>query len=104
MIDLPPGTGDEPFSVLKLLPDMDSVIIVTILSDFSQTVVGKSITFSLQLDIPVIGVIENICGFVCPDCGKVIHIFKKGGGRKVAKEYSVPFLGSIPLEPRVCEA
>lgn len=104
LIDLPPGTGDEPLSVLKLLPDMDGVVIVTIPSDVSQTVVGKSITFSRELNVPVIGVIENMSGFICPDCGKETQIFKKGGGKKIAREHAVPFLGSIPLDPRVCEA
>jgi len=104
LIDLPPGTGDEPLSVLKLLPEMDGVVIVTIPSEVSQNVVGKAITFSRQLKVPVIGVVENMSGFVCPECGKETHIFKKGGGEKVAQEYSVPFLGSIPLDPRVCEA
>jgi ATP-binding protein involved in chromosome partitioning len=103
-IDLPPGTGDEPLSVLKLLPEMDGVVIVTIPSDVSQTVVGKSISFSRQLNVPVIGIIENMSGFVCPDCGKKTPIFRTGGGEKVAKEYSVQFLGKIPLDPRVCEA
>ena len=104
LIDLPPGTGDEPLSVLKLLPEMDGVVIVTIPSEVSQTVVRKSITFSRQLNVPVIGIIENMSGFICPDCGKVTDIFKSGGGEKVAQEYSVPFLGKIPLDPRVCEA
>ena len=104
LIDLPPGTGDEPLSVMKLLPEMDGVVIVTIPSEVSQTVVGKSITFSRQLNVPVIGIIENMSGFVCPDCGKVTDIFKSGGGKKFAQEYSVPFLGKIPLDPRVCEA
>lgn len=104
LIDLPPGTGDEPLSVLKLLPEMDGVVIVTIPSMVSQNVVGKAITFARQLNVPVIGIVENMSGFVCPDCGKKTHIFKKGGGEKVAQEYSVPFLGSIPLDPRVCEA
>ena len=103
-IDLPPGTGDEPLSVLKCLPEMDGVVIVTIPSEVSQNVVGKAITFSRQLNVPVIGVVENMSGFVCPDCGKETHIFRTGGGEKVAQEYSVPFLGSIPLDPRVCEA
>jgi len=104
LIDLPPGTGDEPLSVLKLLPEMDGVVIVTIPSEVSQNVVGKAITFSRQLNVPIIGIVENMSGFVCPDCGKETHIFKSGGGEKVAQEYSVPFLGSIPLDPRVCEA
>ena len=104
LIDLPPGTGDEPLSVLKLLPDLDGVVIVTIPSEVSQTVVGKSITFSRQLNVPVIGIIENMSGFICPDCGKETHIFRIGGGEKVAQEYAVHFLGSIPLDSRVCES
>ena len=103
-IDLPPGTGDEPLSVMQLLPDMDGVVIVTIPSEVSQNVVGKAITFSRQLKVPVIGIIENMNGFVCPECGAESHIFKTGGGKKVSQEYSVPFLGSIPIDPRICEA
>jgi ATP-binding protein involved in chromosome partitioning len=102
-IDLPPGTGDEPLSVMQLLPEMDGVVIVTIPSEVSQIVVGKAITFSKQLNIPVIGIIENMSGFVCPECGKETNIFKMGGGEKVSQEYSVPFLGRIPLDPRICE-
>jgi ATP-binding protein involved in chromosome partitioning len=104
LIDLPPGTGDEPLSVLKLLPDMDGVVIVTIPSEVSQTVVGKAITFSRQLKVPVIGIVENMSGFVCPECGTEAHIFRTGGGEKFSKEFFVPFLGTIPLDPRICEA
>ncbi|MCW4033740.1 MAG: Mrp/NBP35 family ATP-binding protein [Candidatus Bathyarchaeota archaeon] len=103
-IDLPPGTGDEPLSVLKLLPEMDGVVIVTIPSEVSQNVVEKAITFSRQLNVPVIGIVENMSGFVCPECGTKTHIFKTGGGEKVANAFNVPFLGRIPLDPRVCEA
>jgi ATP-binding protein involved in chromosome partitioning len=103
-IDLPPGTGDEPLSVLKLLPDMDGVVIVTIPTEVSQNVVEKAITFSRQLKVPIIGIIENMSGFVCPDCGKVTNIFKTGGGEKIAKQFDVPFLGKIPLDQRVCDA
>ena len=104
LIDLPPGTGDEPLSVLKLLPEMDGVVIVTIPSEVSQNVVVKAITFSRQLNVPVIGIVENMSSVVCPDCGKETRIFRTGGGEKVAQESSVPFLGSIPIDPRVCEA
>jgi ATP-binding protein involved in chromosome partitioning len=104
LIDLPPGTGDEPLSVMQLLPDMDGVVIVTIPSEVSQNVVGKAITFSRQLKVPVIGIIENMSGFVCPECGAETHIFKTGGGERVSQEYSVPFLGSVPLDSRICEA
>jgi ATP-binding protein involved in chromosome partitioning len=101
-IDLPPGTGDEPLSVMQLLPDMDGVIIVTIPSEVSQVVVKKAVTFARQLNIPVIGIIENMSGFVCPKCGTETNIFKVGGGQKIAEDLSVPFLGSIPIDPEIC--
>lgn len=102
-IDLPPGTGDEPLSVMQLLPDMDGVVIVTIPSEVSQIVVKKAVTFSRQLNMPVIGIVENMGGFVCPKCGTKIDVFRSGGGQKIADELKVPFLGSIPLDVRICE-
>jgi len=101
-IDLPPGTGDEPLSIMQLIPEMDGVVIVTIASEVSQIVVKKAVTFSRKLGIPVIGVIENMSGFVCPKCGAEIDIFKVGGGRKISEDLSVPFLGSIPIDPEIC--
>ncbi len=103
LIDLPPGTGDESLSVMQLLPEMDGVVIVTIPSEVSQIVVKKAVTFARQLKIPIIGIVENMSGFVCPKCGEESNIFKSGGGRKVAEDLKVPFLGSIPLDPRICE-
>ena len=101
-IDLPPGTGDEPLSIMQLIPEMDGVVIVTIASEVSQIVVKKAVTFSRKLGIPVIGVIENMSGFVCPKCGTEIDIFKVGGGKKIAEDLSVPFLGRIPIDPEIC--
>jgi ATP-binding protein involved in chromosome partitioning len=101
-IDLPPGTGDEPLSIMQLIPEMDGVVIVTMASEVSQIVVKKAVTFSKKLGIPVIGVIENMSGFVCPKCGTNIDIFKAGGGKKIADDLSVPFLGSIPIDPEIC--
>ena len=103
LIDLPPGTGDEPLSVMQLLPEMDGNVIVTIPSEVSQIVVKKAVTFSRKLNIPVIGVIENMSGFICPNCGARVNIFRVGGGEKIAKELNVPFLGSIPIDPEICE-
>jgi ATP-binding protein involved in chromosome partitioning len=103
LIDLPPGTGDEPLSVMQLLPEMDGVVIVTIPSEVSQIVVKKAVTFARQLKIPVIGIIENMSGLVCPKCGVEINLFKTGGGEKIAEEMKAPFLGKIPLDPRICD-
>ena len=102
-VDLPPGTGDEPLSVAQLLPEMDGVVIVTIPSEVSQIVVKKAVTFARKLGLPIIGIVENMSGFVCPKCGAKIDIFRSGGGRKIAEELSVPFLGSIPIDEKVCE-
>jgi ATP-binding protein involved in chromosome partitioning len=101
-IDLPPGTGDEPLSIMQLIPEMDGVVIVTIPSEVSQIVVKKAVTFSRKLNIPVIGIIENMSGFICPKCGAEIEIFKVGGGKKIAKDLKVPFLGKIPIDPAIC--
>ena len=101
-IDLPPGTGDEPLSVMQLLPDMDGVVIVTIPSEVSQIVVKKAVTFAKQLNIPVIGIVENMSGFVCPKCGEEVDIFKAGGGKKIAEDLAVPYLGKIPIDPEIC--
>jgi ATP-binding protein involved in chromosome partitioning len=102
-IDLPPGTGDEPLSVMQLIPELDGVIIVTIPSEVSQIVVKKAVTFAKKLNIPVLGIIENMSGFVCPNCGKEIDIFKVGGGKRISEELNIPFLGKIPLDPKVCQ-
>ena len=102
-IDLPPGTGDEPLSVMQLIPEMDGVVIVTIPSEVSQIVVKKAVTFARKMDIPIIGIIENMSGFVCPKCGTKIDILKMGGGRKIAEDLMIPFLGRIPIDPEICE-
>lgn len=102
-IDLPPGTGDEPLSIMQLIPEMDGVVIVTIPSEVSQIVVKKAVTFSKKLNIPIIGIIENMSGFVCPKCGAETNIFKVGGGQKIAEDLAVPFLGSIPIDPEICQ-
>ncbi|MEM2926570.1 MAG: Mrp/NBP35 family ATP-binding protein [Candidatus Bathyarchaeia archaeon] len=104
LIDLPPGTGDEPLSVVQLIPDMDGTIIVTIPSEASKRVVKKAISFARELRVPIIGIIENMSGFVCPKCGAEVDVFKRGGGLAMAQELSVPFLGSIPLDPSICIA
>jgi ATP-binding protein involved in chromosome partitioning len=103
-IDLPPGTGDEPLSIAQLLPEMDGVIIVTIPSEVSQVVVKKAATFAKRLGMPIIGVVENMSGFLCPRCGAKIDIFQSGGGKRMADELSIPFLGSIPIDQKISQA
>jgi ATP-binding protein involved in chromosome partitioning len=100
-IDLPPGTGDEPLSIAQLLPEIDGVVIVTMPSELSRAVVKKAITFAQRLGLPIIGVVENMSGFVCPNCGEKIDIFQSGGGKKMAEETGTQFLGSIPIDPQV---
>ena len=102
LIDLPPGTGDEPLSVMQLLPEMDGVIIVTMPSEVSEVVVKKAVTFARQIGVPIIGIVENMSGFVCPKCGAKIDIFKTGGGKRIAESLSVPYLGSIPIDAEIC--
>ena len=101
-IDLPPGTGDEPLSIMQLIPELDGVVIVTLPSEVSQIVVKKAVTFAKQLNIPVIGIIENMSSLVCPKCGEEIHVFNIGGGKRISEDLSVPFLGAIPIDPQVC--
>jgi ATP-binding protein involved in chromosome partitioning len=102
-IDVPPGTGDEPLSVMQLIPDMDGTVIVTIPSEVSGDVVRKAVSFSRQMKIPVIGIIENMSGFICPKCGAEVNIFGAEGGRRIAEDLKVPFLGRIPIDPEICE-
>lgn len=104
IIDFPPGTGDEPLSIAQLIPKCDGAIIVTTPQDLSVNDVRKCINFCRQLNVPVLGVIENMSGLVCPNCKMVIDIFKSGGGEKMAAEMGVPFLGKVPIEPQIVEA
>jgi ATP-binding protein involved in chromosome partitioning len=102
-IDAPPGTGDEPLTAMQLIPDMDGTIIVTIPSEVSEEVVKKAVSFSRKMGIPVIGIVENMSGFTCPKCGEKINILGVGGGKRLAEELDVPFLGQIPIDPEICE-
>ncbi len=103
LIDLPPGTGDEALTVLQLLQDINGVVIVTMPNEVSGQVVEKSVTFAKQLKAPVIGLIENMSYLICPHCGDRIDLFGEGIAEKVAKSMDVPFLGAIPLDPRVAK-
>jgi ATP-binding protein involved in chromosome partitioning len=101
IIDSPPGTGDEPLSIAQLIKDMDGVIIVTTPQEVALLDSRKAVNFARQLNVPVLGIVENMSGFVCPHCGKNTDLFKTGGGERAAKEMNVPFLGKIPIEPEI---
>jgi len=104
IIDFPPGTGDEPLSVAQLIPGMDGAVIVTTPQNLSLNDVRKCISFCGQVSVPVLGVVENMSGLVCPNCKTIINVFKAGGGEKMAGEMGVPFLGRIPMDPQIVEA
>jgi len=94
----PPGTGDEPLSVIQTAKP-DAAIIVTTPQDVATFDVRKSIDFCSKLNLPVLGIIENMSGFICPHCGKETAIFSKGGGKRMAEELGITFLGSVPIDP-----
>ena len=98
VIDCPPGTGDEPLSVVQLIPEPSGAVIVTTPQELSLSDVRRSIKFCGALNLPVLGVIENMSGFVCPHCGERTELFGSGGGEEMAEEMGVPFLGKIPIE------
>ncbi len=104
LIDLPPGTGSATLNLMQYIRDLDGVVVVTIPSDVSQGVAKRAITQCLQAGVRILGVVENMSGFVCPTCQREVNILKIGGGEKLAKELGVPFLGNIPLDPIICNA
>ena len=98
VVDCPPGTGDEPLSIVQFLGKADGAVIVTTPQLLSVVDVRKCLTFCRQLDLPVLGIIENMSGFVCPHCNQRTDIFSSDGGQQMAKDFTVPFLGSIPID------
>jgi Mrp family chromosome partitioning ATPase len=101
IVDCPPGTGDEPLSVLQMLgPDAEAVIVTTA-QGVAIDDVRRSVTFCRQVGNPVFGIVENMSGFVCKHCSEVQDIFGSGGGEKLATEMGVNFLGRIPIDPEV---
>jgi len=101
IVDLPPGTGDEPLSIAQLIPKADGSIVVTTPQEVALLDSRKSVNFSKSLKLPVIGIIENMSGMICPHCGERIDLFKIGGGKKAAEDLDVPFLGAVPIDPKV---
>ncbi len=100
VIDAPPGTGDEPLSVAQTIPNVKAVVVTTP-QKVALADVRKSINFCKAVKVEIIGVVENMSGFVCPHCNQTVDIFKSGGGEELARELDLPFLGKIPMDPKV---
>lgn len=100
VIDLPPGTGDAPLSLSQLIP-LSGVVIVTTPQDVALQDVAKGIGMFKQLEVPIVGVIENMSAFVCPGCGARHELFGSGGGQRMADTFAIPLLGQVPLQPNV---
>lgn len=103
LVDAPPGTGDEPLTVAQTLDDAEAIIVTTP-QEISLADVRKSINFCRQVNMKMLGVVENMSGQVCPHCGEQVPLFGQGGGKKMAQEMGVPFLGQIPADGRLVAA
>src|SRR6056297_2084895 len=101
LLDCPPGTGDEPLSAVQLLGTDASAVVVTTPQDVALSDVEKSLSFCRELKLPVVGLVENMSGFICPHCGERSDIFKRGGAEKLAHKTGVKLLAQIPFEPLV---
>lgn len=103
IVDLPPGTGDEPLSIAQLIEKVDGAVVVTTPQDMALVSVRKSITFAHMLKVPVIGIVENMSVIICPHCDEKINLFGKGGVEKAAKDFDVPVLAALPMDPEIAE-
>jgi len=100
VVDLPPGTGDVALTLCQNVP-MAGVVIVTTPQDVALVDARKSLHMFRKLEVPVLGIVENMSAYECPECGHVEHIFGSGGGRRTSEELKTPLLGSIPLDPAI---
>jgi len=104
IIDLPPGTSSDSVNLLQYIPELDGVVVVTVPPRVSQIAARKAILLAQKAGANVLGVVENMSGYICPDCGESYDIMLTGGGEKLARETGVPFLCRIPLHPELSEA
>lgn len=103
-VDLPPGTGDESITIMKSIPDLDGMVVVTTPQEISTIVCSKAINAAKELNAPILGLIENMNAYQCPDCGRMEHFFGKDKGERLARTFDIPFLGGIPLDGQYSEA
>ncbi|HQA47117.1 MAG TPA: Mrp/NBP35 family ATP-binding protein [Bacillota bacterium] len=102
-IDMPPGTGDVALTVFQSLP-VDGIIIVTSPQELVSMIVSKAVNMAKKMNIPILGIIENMSYLKCPDCGKEINVFGKSRIEEVAKEHGIPVLGKLPIDPAIATA
>ena len=100
IFDAPPGTGDEPLTVANTIKDAQALVVTTP-QEVALADVRKSINFCKHVNMKVLGLVENMSGFVCPHCSGEVEIFRSGGGEKTARDFGIPFLGRIPMDPKV---
>ena len=106
LVDMPPGTGDVPLTVFQSLP-LDGVIIVATPQELVGMVVSKAIEMARMMDIPILGIVQNMSYVRCPDCGKQIYVFGQVGAQAVAEQYALPLLAQVPMDPALsalCDA
>ena len=104
IVDCPPGTGDEPLSVIQILKKISGVVIVSTPQEIAYLDVRKAINFAKKLEIPVLGIVENMTEIVCPHCGQHIELFKAGSGEKALKDFNIDLLGRIPFDVKVVQS
>jgi ATP-binding protein involved in chromosome partitioning len=101
LIDLPPGTGNEQITIIDFIGEVDGCVVVTTPQDLALLDARKMISFARDSNVPIVGIIENMSTMACPHCDGEIDVFKRGGGKKLAEELVLPYLGSIPLDAEV---
>ena len=102
-VDMPPGTGDVPLTVFQSLP-LDGIIIVTSPQDLVSMIVAKAVNMAKKMNVPIIGLVENMSYLLCPDCGRKISVFGESKADEVAKEYGIPMLAKLPIDPKIADS
>jgi len=98
-IDLPPGTSSDAVNLMEYIPDLDGMVVVTNPTRISQIVARRATIMAMEAGVNILGIVENMSGFVCPNCGNDVDVMERGGGKMLADQLEVPYLGHIPLDP-----